>query len=193
MINTKGSSANDLILRRYTVVRTNQLIHMKRRIFLTRMILLSPLLSGCSLVFPNAPSDDSMIQKFAENEEDFNNLVKMFIADNKLTTIKYDYTSPQMGKNGITIERRESYRNFFRRLELSEGAQRFSNYGKENLLFGAFSSSLLNSGETKGYAYLKYSPTKVYDSLNSIPKDSQDNIPSFKKIKGNWYIYWIWR
>ncbi|HEV2705415.1 MAG TPA: hypothetical protein VGV59_05795 [Pyrinomonadaceae bacterium] len=80
------------------------------------------------------------------------------------------------------------YKRSFQILHLQEGVSKLSN--SDVLLFTVASRGTALESFTKGYAYSREELTPLSQSLDHIPSDLLTGKPVYKKLEGNWYLYY---
>jgi hypothetical protein len=119
--------------------------------------------------------------------------------DRKVIRIANDFTWIESNVNlprprtelGFSVQRWETYKALFKKASIQEGISRTQDIPNA-IFFIASASGLVTGGSEKGYAYLPSPPAKVYGSLDKFPNDSKSNLPSFRNLDGNWYLYSSW-
>lgn len=152
-----------------------------------------------TVLSPVDMSDRAMIKRFNDHRQAMEKLRIMADEDRKVIRIAKDFTWTEGNVNwprplaelGFSPERWEVYKTLFKKTSIQEGISRTQDLPNV-LFFIASASGLVTGGSEKGYAYLPTAPAKVYNSLNKFPDDSKSNIPSFKHVEGNWYLYSNW-
>jgi hypothetical protein len=171
---------------------------MRISVKLTIITLLSVILVGCDPVLdlPH-PSDDSLIRNFQSHEADFDVLAQMSQQDPNLIRIAPDFTWTDKSaawprpesELGFSNQRWDEYRSLFRKLDLKSG---ILNYQPDLILFLASTKGLVTGGSSKGYAYSVKEPPLIVESLDDYSfKDSKKDINIvYRKLKGNWYLFY---
>lgn len=160
------------------------------------LVLLLVLLSVNCNLNPH-PSDSFLLQNFQENEKDFNLLVGMAKKDSNMIRIAYDFTWTEdsaayprpKSEMGISDERWSSYKKLFAKLGLKAG---ILNYQPDRVELISSTEGLLTGGSSKGYIYLEEEPEILENSLDNydITKFKKEINYVYRKIKGNWYLYY---
>lgn len=149
------------------------------------------------------PSDSDLEKTFYRHEPDFNKLVGMVKQDAHVVRIAHDFTWLETNaawprpesELGFSKERWDEYRRLFNKLGLKEGVYRPEGYaGAEGqVIFMPVSlTGLATGGDEKGYAYVMKKVSPLVDSLDNITIQVQSLVPVYKKLKGNWYLYYLW-
>jgi hypothetical protein len=150
------------------------------------------LLSGGKMTMPN---DQKMISSFYEHQTDFETLVKMSDEDSKVTRIAKDFTwldntvAWPRSDIGFTEERWDEYRRLFNNVGSDTGINR-SKDGSVYITTYAF--GLVTGGNEKGYVYLPNPPKNTVVSIDDSKSSAQSNIPIYRHISGNWYLFYSW-
>lgn len=147
---------------------------------------------------PDHPSDLSLIKIFEQNETDFETLAKMSIQDLKVVRIAHDFTWLENNvawprpdsQLGFSKERWDQYRSIFRKLGLKEGIHRREDE-PEVTFFIASSRGLVTGGSDKGYVYSIKEIGPLVESLDQRKFPLRDMEPVYRKIKDNWYLYYM--
>jgi hypothetical protein len=143
------------------------------------------LATGCS---SKHPSDQSLLDNFHSHKDEFNQLLKMFLADKGLGRVAYDFTRPERPETiGVSQDRLQQYRKLFSRLDLSEGIEGYDE--KDLVWFHASAIGLSVTGSGKGYAYLTKPPPLLVDNLDNYWSKDGNSFTAFRHIEGNWYLY----
>lgn len=161
------------------------------------LFFVSLFLAGC-----NHPVDTNLEQVFFANGADFDHLVRMAQEDRHVIRIAQDFTwlaktsawpRPE-SELGFSRERWEEYRRLFRKLGLTGGIVRSEDYPSV-IFFMASGSGLATGGSEKGYAYSGDEPSPQLNSLDDAKRvhaSVQTLHPAFKKLRDNWYLYYMW-
>jgi len=140
------------------------------------------------------PSDQKLESNFSKNEADFDLLIRMARADARVVRIASNFTwldtnaawpRPQ-SELGFSNERWEEYRRLFGKLGLSGG---ILNYQPESVMLVASSKGLVTGGSSKGYSYSVKEPPHLVASLENV--SFKDSRIAYKRIKGNWYLFYL--
>lgn len=140
--------------------------------------------TGCS---SRHPSDSDLSLRFEEHRAKFETIVSMAKEDSNATRIAPDFFKPA---GAISEQRWATYRTLFDELGLESGLANWRPSGPITLI--ASSSGLATGGSSKGYAYLEQVPDNLYSSLDQRPEDLQSNDWAYRRIEGNWYLYFVW-
>ena len=134
------------------------------------------------------PTDDALLQNFAEHEADFERLLTMLRTDKKLERVDATWTRPQAPSTiGVMPERIASYRKLFSTLGIPRGIYEF--HDPERFTFVASARGLSVSGSAKGYAYLAGRPSVVVTNLDKYWSPDGRSFTAHRHIKGSWYLY----
>lgn len=162
-------------------------------------------LLGCEPFAFDKPhqSDKALILNFEDHAAQFVELVKMANEDKKVVRIARDFTWLEDNVNwprpeaqrGISEMRWDQYRRLFRELGITDGLARYDDPSGAVIHLTVFSMGLLDRGISKGYAYSEVDLSPVVDSLDKRPDElrgsKQDGVV-YRKIRGNWYLYFEW-
>ena len=172
---------------------------MTRKRKLSIFLLAVTAIVAWTVLTPVNMSDRAMIKRFSDHRDAMEKLRIMAAEDRKVIRIANDFTWIEGNPNwprplsmlGFSMERWEVYKTLFKKASIREGISRTQDL-PDAIFFIASASGLVTGGSEKGYAFLPAVPAKVYDSLDKLPADSKSNIPSFKHLDGNWYLYSSW-
>jgi hypothetical protein len=149
-------------------------------------------LSGGKMTMPN---DQQMISRFYDHQADFETLVKMSDEDSRVTRIAKDFTrldnSAAWPRSdvGFSEERWNEYRRLFKNVNSDIGVDR-SKDGSVYITTYAF--GMVTGGDEKGYAYLQNSPENLVVSIDDSKSSARSNVPIYRHISGNWYLFYSW-
>lgn len=150
-------------------------------------LFLSVMLSGaCS---PSLhPTDNELEQVLKSHQSDFHTLIGMLNEDADIVRLDEKFV---FLKEGSTREvpqgRLAAYRSIFAKLRLERGFQR----DKNNALRFIVSSGGVLSTSEKSYIYSTTPLMPLVDSLDRvIERGHGDQKPVFKKLDGDWYLYY---
>ena len=163
------------------------------------------LLTGFFNVLTGHTSDDAMIEKFRQHQQDFETLRHMVIADKQVDRIALDWTRPEDPQAmGVTAGRLEEYRTILRRLDLPLGVQGVPGRTDSFEVLGS-GIGWFNRGSGKSYVWKAVPPTTGEDvamatNIDAFIKNRQTlkndgrplpkHIEVFRPINGNWYLYY---
>jgi hypothetical protein len=142
------------------------------------------------------PGDGEMGRAFFIKEEDLNQIIRMFDEDRHLFLVGRTVTYLNGNRNwprpeaelGISVERWGEYRRLFEKAGVGD-VRRVE--GDVALMTIASRGWALDNDE-KGYAYALREPPQVLDSLEANLNGTERCITSYKRLKGNWYLYrWV--
>lgn len=146
------------------------------------------------------PSDNELIQNFQNNEADFEKLNQMAKEDSDFVRIAHHFNwtkesadyPPSKLKKVLPEERWNEYRNLFDKLNLTAG---ICNYQPKEVWFLASGKGMVTGGSTKGYMYLAEEPSPIIESLdkpnfNRPEFEGKSSAILYRKLKGNWYLYY---
>jgi hypothetical protein len=149
-------------------------------------------ISGCG---PAPPADSDLERKFHSNRRVFDQLIMMTDEDSHLVRIAPDFTfldsdfSWPRANVGIPDERWDLYRRLFRAVGATHGMLR--PIDSHVTFFIAYASGMLH-GIDKGYAFSLDPVEPLLDSLDEPPKGHEKKGQVFKRLQGNWYMYYGW-
>jgi hypothetical protein len=129
-----------------------------------------------------------LIENFQAHKAELDQLLQMFLTDEPLVRVDFDWTDPKDPQIiGVTQERLDVYRRLFRKVGLSRGIR--GQGGKKRILFIYSTRGLGIAGSGKGYAYLKEPPELVVDNLDNYKSKDGKSFTAYKHVEGNWYLY----
>ncbi len=106
------------------------------------------------------------------------------------TTAQWPRPDSQLG---FTRERWDEYRRLFKKTGVESGFYRPEDNGRRNILFLPIEATgMVTGGIEQGYAYTEVEPSPLVDSLEHLSIDVKSLQPVFKKLRGNWYLYYLW-
>ncbi len=174
-------------------------VNMERSVFKFWLILGLSLASlsqsGCAQPTQVQPPDSQLEEIFSNNRKDFDLLVEMAETDAHVVRIDHDFTWlendaswPRLESEiGFATHRWDEYRSLFKKLNLQRGLQRYPETGQIFLI--ASSKGLLTGGSNKGYVFSTETPGILRDSLDGDVREDLGKKPIFKRLEGNWYLY----
>jgi hypothetical protein len=135
------------------------------------------------------PTDQVMEQKLKSHEVQFNRLVEMFFEDWDIVRLSNENVFFDEGVNrNVPNERLNEYRCLFKELEIEAGMYRD---GANAIRLIASSRGLFLATSEKSYVYSKFETSPLVDSLDKIiAKSRGDQSPVYRKLGGNWYLYY---
>jgi hypothetical protein len=135
------------------------------------------------------PSDQELIDRFDQNRADFQALLGMFLSDEGLERVDYDWTRPDNPQDvGVSPERITQYRQYFDKLGLPKGVIGFGK--KDNISFPVASCGIAVSGTSQGYAYVQATPELLVDSIENYHHGKFESYTIYRHLSGNWYLYY---
>jgi hypothetical protein len=164
------------------------------------IIFLVALMFGCDLASrPSHPSDEQLIQNFQRHEAEFNMLVEMSNQDSHVQRIASDFTWLQDNTGwprpeselGFSRQRWDEYRRLFKELKIPGGLVRDPKPRPTTVMFFASSYGLVTGGSSKGYIYATEEQSPIVDSHELEQADMKNRHSVYKRLKGNWYIYYL--
>lgn len=161
--------------------------------------ILLAIVLGWIWFYPLKPltSDKKLIKNFYQHQSAFEQVVKMAKEDSEVKMIYEDYVSLKNyetwlndSQEGFSTKRWNEYKEIFN--QLGEGLHYVSKRG--DILEIDSASIAVKSLEglesiviSKGYAYSLKEPSHLVDSLDEL--GFEDTGTYYKKIEGNWYLY----
>lgn len=143
-------------------------------------------------------SDKKLIENFYQHQSTFEQIVKMANEDSEVEIIYDDYVSlkgNEIWKNdnqkGFSTKRWNEYKELFNQLG-GRYIHRLSKKG-DILEIGAADIAVKHIEEpesiviSKGYVYTEKEPSRLVDTLDKF--GFEDSGIFYKKIEGNWYLY----
>jgi hypothetical protein len=144
-------------------------------------------LAGCGA----HPSDESLRQRFFQDEASFDKLVRMAQDDPQMTRIAPGFTWPTGKEVPFSTQRWGEYCDLFKKLGINDGIGRLDK--QSGLMLIVNSTGIVGRGTAKGYAYSKKQLEPIVDSLdNPMPRPcvGQKDCIAFKPLKNNWYLFY---
>ena len=159
----------------------------KAKLIVTALLLIT--LSGCSFFGSNHPKDERLIEDLRNNRAEFERLLAMFRADEKLYRVARDFTRPENAQAAdVDGERLAEYRMLLGKLRLHGGIEGYA--PKDVIWFHASTKGLGVSGSSKGYAYLERPPELLVRDLDHYERTKGGrSFSAYRHIEGNWYLY----
>ena len=135
------------------------------------------------------PSDQVLEQRLRLREDECERLVAMLARDSDVMRLSDDFVFMSEGsRRSLSEERLSEYCRLFRELELEAGMHRD---GANAVRLIASSKGLLMANSEKSYLYSSVEPSPLVESLDTvIRKDGGDQAPVYKRVSGNWYLYY---
>ena len=154
----------------------------------TTFLLLAALTLVASCGLGAHPSDQALEQRLRSDEADFNRLVAMLKEDSDIVRLGEDFVFLSEDSNRlIPKERLDEYRRLFRKLGLEAG---FHRSGSKLRLIASSKGMIIPNSE-KSYVFSADELSPLVDSLERVIRDNRgDQPPVFKRLYGNWYIYY---
>jgi hypothetical protein len=146
------------------------------------------LIIGCGSTRSH-PSDQVLEQRLRSHQADFDNLVSMLNQDSDVVRIgpKSVFLKEGSGRE-LSKERVDEYRQLFKEVELEAGIHR-DGVGVVRLI--ASTDGLLVPNSEKSYVYSPTAPSPLVESIDHIIESNHgDQSPVYKKLYGNWYLYY---
>ena len=154
------------------------------------LILFTTLLVACS---SPPPSDETLIDIFENNTEDFEALVSMFNEDIALQKVALSYTWPDNVRElGISRQRIQTYRELLGELELLS-VQR----SRDGIYFTAHAwGAFPDDGAYIGYAYFPDGRSasmcsSLVDDLDDLEWSPHQVTSACRQIDEKWYLWFL--
>ena len=167
------------------------------RLFILCLVALAV---GCDLISgPSHPSDEQLIQNFQKHEAEFNLLAEMSNQDSHVQRIAPTFTWLQNNAGwprpeselGFSKQRWDEYRRLFKELKVADGLARGEPQQPVMIFFFASSYGLVTGGSYKGYLYSTEEQTPIVDSPELEQAEMKSNHSVYKRLKGNWYLFYM--
>lgn len=142
---------------------------------------------GCSLA--SHPSDQVLEQRLQSHRADFDKLVNMLDEDSDIVRLDNKYVFLN-GSSDRTVpkERLDEYRSLFTKLGLEGGIHRDK---PEAIRLIASTKGMFFPTSEKSYVHSTTEFTQLVDSLDDIVERNRGGqSPVYKKVFGNWYLYY---
>lgn len=151
-------------------------------------LVVAQLMIGCGSTMSH-PSDQVLEQRLRSQQADFDKLASMLNEDSDVVRIGLKNVFLNEGsRRELSKERVDEYRRLFKRVELEAGIHR-DGVGVVRLI--ASTEGLLVPNSEKSYVYSRTAPSPLVESLDQIIKNNRgDQSPVYKKLYGNWYLYY---
>lgn len=145
------------------------------------------LLAGCNAT--SHPSDQVLEHRFRARESDFNKLVQMLNEDKDIVRLDGDFVFlNDSSTRNISNHRLAEYRRLFKAVGLESGIHRDRVHAVRLI---ASSKGLFIPTSEKSYVYSSVEPSPVVESLDKIiERNRGDQPPVFKRLSGDWYLYY---
>jgi hypothetical protein len=129
-----------------------------------------------------------LIAKFHEHKVEFERLRVLVIEDRGLTRVDEDWTDPADPTTiGVSVERIAEYRSTFRKLALARGVSAGIDRREIELLASA--QGWVAHGSRKSYVYTTSVPESLNDALDQYSSQERPVGSGYRRIEGNWYLY----
>ena len=163
------------------------MICMPSSLALSLLLFLFIVVGGACSLSPH-PTDSELEQTLKSNQSDFDTLIRMLGEDEDIVRLDDKFVFLKEGSTReVPQQRLEAYRSLFAKLKLKRGFQR----DKDNELRFIASSGGISSTSEKSYIYSPTPLTPLVDSLDQvIENDRGDHNPVYKKLNGDWYLYY---
>lgn len=150
------------------------------------------------------PTDIGLERNFADREADFDKLLRMFDEDAGMSRITPKAMQASDGARRpdsevkLRKQRWQEYRALFSELGIDHGIVRASHPAWRDVsppgavFLVASGKGMVGGSAEKGYAYSPTEPSPLVDSLDRINIDLRDKdmVPVYKKLKGDWYLFY---
>jgi hypothetical protein len=152
------------------------------------LLLALTLVAGCG--FSSHPSVKVLAQRLKSNEAEFNRLAAMLFEDSDIVRLSDKYVFLGEGFNRqVPDERLREYRRLFNELGIEAGFHRDG--ANAVRLIASSRGGVFLPGSEKSYVYSKVEPSPLVDSLDRVmARDRGDQAPVFRRLEGNWYLYY---
>ena len=172
-------------------IRTKQVVLLSSAVISSAAILMA-LLVWIIRIGMAPPSDQRLLSNFDKHEAAFNKLIEMLKTDRDLIRVDENWTEPKHPETvGVSPARIANYRQMLRGARVPRGFQA-ETFVYEVDFFYWMIGSAISSDTIKGYAYITRPPMEVLNSLDGFrpnPKDADDTIKMYRRIRGNWYLF----
>ena len=144
-----------------------------------------------------APTDERLDTNFRAHRTALESLLQMSRTDRTVVRIANDFTWLDTDSSwprpedrwGISAARWDQYRQLFREAGLQSGILQDNEGGITYFMY--WSRGLMTNGSTKGYAYSENDLTPIVSSLDDYESWPKGKRIIFKKLDGNWYLFWM--
>jgi hypothetical protein len=92
---------------------------------------------------------------------------------------------------GFSRQRWDEYRKLFKELKITGGLARSPQQQPIDIMFIASSYGLATGGSYKGYLYSTEEQSPIVDSPELEQAEMKNTRSVYKKLKGNWYIFYL--
>ena len=127
--------------------------------------------------------DDVMIKNFVEHRAQFEELRSMLVHDGSISRIDENWTDPADLQQNVVAD----YRRRFKELKIPRGVS--VTLGGRRIVFIASAPGWVAAGSTKAYVYMEERPDEVETDLDHYLVDRTRVVEAFRRIDGNWYLY----
>lgn len=144
-----------------------------------------------------APADETLETNFRAHRTALESLLEMSRADRSVIRIANDFTwldtdsswPRAEDKLGFSTARWAQYRRLFYEGGVPGGILQDNKDGITYFIY--WSRGLMTNGSFKGYAYSEKDLTPVVSSLDDHNSWPQGKRVIFRKLDGNWYLFWM--
>ena len=145
----------------------------------------------------SAPTDDKLATNFRAHRTALESLLEMSRTDRTVIRIANDFTWLDTDSSwprpeerlGFSKARWDQYRQLFREAGLQGGILQDNEGGITYFMY--WSGGLMTNGSSKGYAYSENDLTPIVASLDDYDSWPKGKRIIFKKLDGNWYLFWM--
>ena len=149
------------------------------------IISAATLLYAYNVHFPHY-SDSKMEAHFLDNEADFSRLVEMFDEDSEVDMIiDGKVYASEKTVEAMSEERFEQYKTLLDKTEVGHGIKRIRDGKAQEIIF------ISTSYSSEPDEYNRYHTSSKGFSYSPAKPLENDGHVKFKKIKENWYLYYI--
>ena len=173
----------------FAFLRMRDMEHVASKIGRTFFAILTVIyVAGCGL--SSHPPDEALAQRLKSNEAEFNRLAAMLFEDSDIVRLRDEFVFLNEGSNRqIPEERLREYRRLFKGLGIESGFHRDG--ANAVRLIASSKGGVFLPGSEKSYVYSKVEPSPIVDSLDKVmARNRGDQAPVFRKLGGNWYLYY---
>ena len=160
--------------------------HLRLSLVLPFLVILGTMVA-CGLT--SHPSDQELEQQLRSHTAEFDKLVSMLREDSDVVRLdsKHVFLS-KTSKRTISEYRLNEYRRLFKKLGLEGGVHR---YESEVIRFIASTEGMFVPSSEKSFVHSTIELTPQVNSLDDVAnQESTSQQPVYKKVFGNWYLYY---
>ena len=172
-----------------SVLSCYKMVCMKTAVFQIKLVPLFLIALSLGCVGIGHPSDQVLEQRLESRKVDFEKLITMLKEDSDVVRLGDDFVFTDNNSNrNLPEERLAEYRRLFRELNIKAGMHR-DNANTVRLI--ASSAGMFIASSEKSYVYSSVEPSPLVNSLDSVIRTNNgDQPPVFKRVSGNWYLYY---